>query len=385
MALGRRRSSSLQLRVWVVLTALILLVSRTAAGAEDVADVDDVAGMDDTEQPASDRAPTDADLENFFGDDGRLPGEHEDSALFEDGSIPGEDPVSENVAVAEKPVLEDQAAIEDLRDEDEDDEGSQIDDNSRADALGFHASGVQASSSDKKNSEGESRVLAVDGCPKSGELQESKNVSISQKAATRCCSMDGSTCVSTAAGCFMGPFKEAEQVCAKEGMRLCSREELEGNTCCGSGCQFDHELVWTGKAAEPRVLAVDGCPKTGELQESKNVSISQKAATRCCSMDGSTCVSTAAGCFTGPFKEAEQVCAKEGMRLCSREELEGNTCCGSGCQFDHELVWTGKAAEPRVLAVDGCPKTGELQESKNVSISQKAATRCCSMDGSTCV
>ena len=39
------------------------------------------------------------------------------------------------------------------------------------------------------------------------------------------------------------------------------------------------------------------------------------------------------------WKEANQHCEEEGMRLCSYQE-ELDRCCLQGCQYDNQLVWS---------------------------------------------
>merc|ERR1712232_176574 len=40
------------------------------------------------------------------------------------------------------------------------------------------------------------------------------------------------------------------------------------------------------------------------------------------------------------FVEAEDLCAGAGARLCTADEVDNDCTRGSGCQFDHEHVWT---------------------------------------------
>jgi hypothetical protein len=40
------------------------------------------------------------------------------------------------------------------------------------------------------------------------------------------------------------------------------------------------------------------------------------------------------------YHEASQTCMGAGARLCSLEELLANEAYGTGCDFDHERVWT---------------------------------------------
>ena len=69
------------------------------------------------------------------------------------------------------------------------------------------------------------------------------------------------------------------------------------------------------------------------------ISTTQTGAVRCCSFDGGSCKSETPDCSTLTFSEAQQKCVKFGMRLCSKQELSSNICCGTGCLFDEKLVW----------------------------------------------
>jgi len=40
------------------------------------------------------------------------------------------------------------------------------------------------------------------------------------------------------------------------------------------------------------------------------------------------------------FFEAACICGKLDGRLCTKEEIEGNCSQGTGCGFDHQVVWT---------------------------------------------
>ena len=78
-------------------------------------------------------------------------------------------------------------------------------------------------------------------------------------------------------------------------------------------------------------------------------------------MDGSSCSRTNSsiqdtdGCRSGKeddkkftWDEANKHCVSEGKRLCnSQEELD--SCCGKGCSYDKQLVWTG-TSEGRIIA-----------------------------------
>ena len=99
---------------------------------------------------------------------------------------------------------------------------------------------------------------------------------------------------------------------------------------------------------------------------------------RCCSMDGSSCNSgnfpeiftftgglTSQGteCQAGEcngvadtwchsavsFTQAQEICAANGERLCSRNEIEDGVCCGTGCSHNSHLVWFDDDVPPVTL------------------------------------
>ena len=96
------------------------------------------------------------------------------------------------------------------------------------------------------------------------------------------------------------------------------------------------------------VLA-SGCPKRllesnpNNIQNSQYMIVTtQTGAVRCCSFDGKSCKSKIPDCSILTFSNAEEKCSEFGMRLCTEEELASNICCGTGCGFDIELVWSTK-------------------------------------------
>ena len=74
---------------------------------------------------------------------------------------------------------------------------------------------------------------------------------------------------------------------------------------------------------------------------------SSSAFVRCCSTDGTSC-STISDCTDSgdlvTYAEAADKCAAEGLpgsyRLCNKNELLEDICCGTGGQCDDYGVWT---------------------------------------------
>ena len=44
------------------------------------------------------------------------------------------------------------------------------------------------------------------------------------------------------------------------------------------------------------------------------------------------------------FAEAEAICQTAGARLCTVAEIENGCTAGTGCAFDHALVWASRPA-----------------------------------------
>ena len=70
---------------------------------------------------------------------------------------------------------------------------------------------------------------------------------------------------------------------------------------------------------------------------------------RCCTLNGSRCYThdsclTPAGLLT--FDDAKLKCESYGLRLCTKDELLSDLCCGTGGECDDHQVWT---STPRIL------------------------------------
>ena len=96
-----------------------------------------------------------------------------------------------------------------------------------------------------------------------------------------------------------------------------------------------------------------GCPKKGTTINS--VSGDTQHAVRCCSQNGETCTTpceTAPGTVEEPcggninfsgcsslldrtYNEAEDICSRQGLRLCTSSVH----CCGTGCGMNSKTIW----------------------------------------------
>ena len=77
---------------------------------------------------------------------------------------------------------------------------------------------------------------------------------------------------------------------------------------------------------------------TASLEKEEITSASQEVAVRCCSFAGDKCTAPDP-CVTGTIYEAEGICAKEGMRLCTPNELKSGICCNTVCDSGGLLTW----------------------------------------------
>ena len=180
----------------------------------------------------------------------------------------------------------------------------------------------------------------------------------------------------------MRTFAEAEAECEYNEYRLCTKDELLTEKCCGTGGGCDSYAVWTSTIygiiltnyiiilsknisnasnkiiyrqllyvlEEPSYYVDDGCHSEGSTPDDYTGFYqpeSSDAFVRCCSDDGSTCA-TISNCRDSNdlvnYADAEAECATNGMRLCTMDELLTDICCGTGGQCDSELVWTSTAS-----------------------------------------
>eukprot|EP00966_Prymnesium_polylepis_P180108 4170185-Prymnesium_polylepis.1 len=94
---------------------------------------------------------------------------------------------------------------------------------------------------------------------------------------------------------------------------------------------------------------IDGC---GGAPLVECVANSETAAVRCCDTDGNSACAphpddSVCSPLTGSFDpalathdEAETECRQRGRRLCRADELRASVCCGTGCGYNANLVWS---------------------------------------------
>lgn len=249
---------------------------------------------------------------------------------------------------------------------------------------GFAANGMHTDYADAYSLWG----ATVDGCSsdnsnsnagvgdQSGQMIPLTVHGADEHAAVRCCAHEGTalTCASSVQGvCHdFATFHDANAICRAADMRLCTQEEMGSGVCCGTGCWFNHYAVWisdgTGgsdldstryaagafrdsdhdfrdsRYESESLTMVDGCLNQNHEVPRAVVSSDsgETASVRCCSMDGSRCDTDhlPGGCQSGKtHAEAVEICAANGERLCTEEEIVDRLCCGTGCGFDGHQVW----------------------------------------------
>ena len=100
----------------------------------------------------------------------------------------------------------------------------------------------------------------------------------------------------------------------------------------------------------------DGCQTTGPDIAGVFEKKSFQAGLRCCSMDGKSCLTPGSCGFLDQqicsdpgeanlmnFDEAISNCTALSRRLCTKNELLGGVCCGTGGCCDLALIWTSTA------------------------------------------
>ena len=203
-------------------------------------------------------------------------------------------------------------------------------------------------------------------------LAEQRVDPASEFAATRCCGLETaiSVCGNAGTWCDYVTWSEAEALCAAEGARLCTVEELHNGAGWGTGCNFDAQFLWSSEGGAcdgsdgyldaAGSLLFDGCqlvvhqhPRDEDKEDDtcgvaapvaqRPVSRSEQAAgARCCEPEASVCPGETCALYT--YDEAKQLCEDAGSRLCTAAELHNGAGIGTGCNFDVQYLWTSDSA-----------------------------------------
>jgi len=93
---------------------------------------------------------------------------------------------------------------------------------------------------------GSGKMWAHKGCP-SGTGNPSQFKLKKYKAGVRCCSLEGPLTCKTFGDCSKDKktWTQANAICTKNNLRLCTKKELADKECCGKGGGCDNHRVWT--------------------------------------------------------------------------------------------------------------------------------------------
>ena len=93
-----------------------------------------------------------------------------------------------------------------------------------------------------------------------------------------------------------------------------------------------------------KMWAHKGCP-TGTGNPSQFKLKKYKAGVRCCSLEGPLTCKTFGDCSKDKktWTQANAICTKNNLRLCTKKELAVSACCGNGGGCDNHHVWTSNS------------------------------------------
>jgi len=130
---------------------------------------------------------------------------------------------------------------------------------------------------------------------------------------------------------------------------------------------LDEDEVGRRRLSHVRYWVDDGChterhpdPRANDVQGSF-YEPSSRAGVRCCNSYGTSCdtVGSCPGYYT--YSEAAALCAStfgSGWRLCTKDELHTEICCGSGGMCDHHPVWTSTRWVPEPYTLVSAASVG---------------------------
>ena len=96
----------------------------------------------------------------------------------------------------------------------------------------------------------------------------------------------------------------------------------------------------------------DGCQSEGSTPDDMAGSFQSKdsynAFIRCCSVDATECTTVSSDCkeptYATTYDDAVSQCESQGLRLCTKDELLTDVCCGTGGSCDNYAIWTSTSA-----------------------------------------
>eukprot|EP00039_Didymoeca_costata_P009674 m.128692 g.128692 ORF g.128692 m.128692 type:complete len:2513 (+) comp14564_c0_seq1:55-7593(+) len=219
-------------------------------------------------------------------------------------------------------------------------------------------------------------------------------------------------------------FIEALTECQSAGGRLCTLEEVGSNFAAGTGCGLDRSSIWTSTPCgqDNKGIIVTGGSAGKGIPTQCLDPFNSVAGMRCCAdsivpptidfsssspavfrggeegLSGSSCRDLAwtfkgnnvnicssseisGSCHAeSNYLSASALCASQGARLCSTEELADGAAIGSGCSFDFERVWTRTACESGHVSRMGDGRAAMNDGSSAAECtpnSELRAVRCC--------
>jgi len=154
-------------------------------------------------------------------------------------------------------------------------------------------------------------------------------------------------------------YDEAEAICAENGYRLCSLEEMLGLTTRWKGCWHGSRYNWVstectyatghqvarGKASGSTWDDWDPdyyCQGDDNNQAAYNgwSGHGRDIGVGCCSNDGTMGDRPKCDAHPATYQDAVAVCSSENMRVCTLDEIMSEITAGTGCNYDGIYLWT---------------------------------------------
>lgn len=195
-------------------------------------------------------------------------------------------------------------------------------------------------------------------------------------------------------------YPKAQECCAgltPGTWNIPSLGEMDDALMCATGILTDkNKYIWSRDEYEySGWVAADGCKIRNYGSNSVTYGSDdyyyntfESHAVRCCSYDGSMCTTTTRlGCESSvSWLEAHAACHEQGLRLCSKAEMQSYKCCVTGCMFDVDRVWTStlkthyRGAKKNITGTT-CNYEEDLS-STSTNSGQGFGTVCCTSGGS---
>jgi len=158
-------------------------------------------------------------------------------------------------------------------------------------------------------------------------------------------------------------FEMASAICSNYGGRLCTKNELEADCAADTGCEMNRDLIWSSSPGRATLSTGPStssslhwamCGREGRCREEPTVAKSTELyEVRCCVDDEIDSWELQDGCNVWSawklngvcyseknYMSAETICASNGARLCTKEELKANCVANTGCGQSDDLIWS---------------------------------------------